>query len=809
MIRIICPECKNGYLEASEEALICPECQAQIEKDEENLLLGIQYYNECDYDKANDCLMKYIVKNGAEPRAIFYKALCDGFCFDEDTLSLSETYEKLLDSLKNTSKEDFPKYLALANDEAEKLEKAIAQSHIHLFADADAEKIKKEVSAIITLQNEAKAFRIKLNALTNEFNDSSATKLSVKFSDSFLVDSETATQIGDMKFRKISENIASHTVFTGILSTDIKNLEIYYRCIVMFFKKNRQKYEFLMASAEKFAELAALLENGQYNTIKGTASIGEKLKVAGYEFFHESLKDADDDYATQTETVVVIENEPQEEQEAAEMEDISSTTEFETVTESSEIEAPEIEETSENELQAEENTEAEVSADATQIISTEEITDSAAAVETPEEATEVLVEEADGTIEEIAEAEKIAEEIAEEAADDNAVTEETTVIETAEVIEEEAKDAASEKQEIPEEAPVFEVIEDEAPADDAPAEVSAPVKNKHKTHYAPFVALLALVFGIAVIICATVIPRKLNEKNYAQAGELSKQGKFEEAAAVYLELDDYEDSQSLYKAARYSYAEKLEKEENFEEAKKVYEALAAYEDSMAKATSCAYNIALKTLDEGKYDEAKALFEEIPEYADSKEKAKECVFQKGCALIGEKKFEDAITVLSELEGYKPAKEKILEAKYKFCEANPTKENKTTVKFIDDLIEARYKDSVLLRKKILGEVAADTSAGAVSVINYSATDLKENLKEADRTKPIYFHATVTDPELYGKTLTAKFTTSVGYTERKTLTLSESDNTYHLLYPRTTVSNYTVEFSLLDSDGTVLVSQVITIK
>ena len=42
-------------------------------------------------------------------------------------------------------------------------------------------------------------------------------------------------------------------------SNDIKNLEIYYRCIVMFFERNRQKYDFLLASAEKFTELAKLL----------------------------------------------------------------------------------------------------------------------------------------------------------------------------------------------------------------------------------------------------------------------------------------------------------------------------------------------------------------------------------------------------------------------------------------------------------------------------------------------------------------------------------------------------------------------
>ena len=124
MIRIICPNCKNAYLESKNGALACSSCESTFAQDTENLLLGIQYYNECDYDKANDCLMKFIVKNGAEPRAIFYKALCDGFCYDEDTLSISEVYAKLLEALQDLPKEFFPEYVALANDEAEKLENA-------------------------------------------------------------------------------------------------------------------------------------------------------------------------------------------------------------------------------------------------------------------------------------------------------------------------------------------------------------------------------------------------------------------------------------------------------------------------------------------------------------------------------------------------------------------------------------------------------------------------------------------------------------------------------------------------------------
>ena len=94
MIRIICPECKNAYLQKADADFACPGCNAQFPESEENFLAGAQYYHEGDFAAAGDCLMKYIVKNGAEPRAIFYKALCDAQNFDEDTSSLKDLYVK-------------------------------------------------------------------------------------------------------------------------------------------------------------------------------------------------------------------------------------------------------------------------------------------------------------------------------------------------------------------------------------------------------------------------------------------------------------------------------------------------------------------------------------------------------------------------------------------------------------------------------------------------------------------------------------------------------------------------------------------
>ena len=319
MIRIICTECKNAYLQNKDGNLVCPSCGATYEKEKENLLLGVQYYNEENYTEADNCFMKHIVKNSLEPLSIFYKSLCDARNFDEDTLSLQDTYKKIINAFDDVSDEDFPKFIALANDETEKIEKLLSESHIRLFADADAEKIKKQVEIILNIQNEAKTFRTALAALVADFNQRSPRKISAKFSDCFFVEGSVAAEVGDIKYHKICDNVASHTVFTGILTNDIKNLEIYYRCIVMFFQKSYDKYKFLLEQSEKFTKLAEMLELGQYNTIKGTGAVADKLKSISYEFLQESYKEHfDEQIDMQTETVVIIEPEIIEEPEVVE-----------------------------------------------------------------------------------------------------------------------------------------------------------------------------------------------------------------------------------------------------------------------------------------------------------------------------------------------------------------------------------------------------------------------------------------------------------------------------------------------------------
>ncbi len=825
MIRIICAKCKNAYLKKEDENLVCPSCKEVFPESMENLLLGAQYYTEGKIAEAGDCLMKYIVKNGAEPQAMFYKALCDASLFDEDTVSLNDLYEKLLQSLSEFPDDLFIRYLAIANDEAERIEKLISENHIRQFENADAEKIKKEVTVIIGFQNEAKEFRAKLTDLTNAYNERATKKIGVRFSTCHLVQPEVATEVGALKFDKVKESIESHTVFTGILSTDIKNLEIYYRCIVMFFEKDRQKYDFLMESAEKFNDLAKLLEEGRYSSISGVPTIANKLKSAAYDFFQESLKDHDDEFEQQTETVVVIVPEtvevPVEETEVSD-ETVEDNTVYEDIysdsTSTEEIESEESTPVSEEmaeEAEVLENTsedavfELPVADNFDEITPVSEIKETENLTEKETETVETVVEE---EISEKDETNEAVFEIAEEA-------EETEESEESEEISEQTAEFAEESSEVIE-------VSDETETDTADVQKSddseekeseyekvevtdeAKVVIKHKKNYAPFVAIILVILAIAGLIALKVVPDKLNAANYEKASVLATEKKYAEAAEVFAELGDYSDAQDKAVECRYNHACSLETEKKYTEAKAIFSSLGNYEDSVAKTNSCAYNEALAVLEAGNFDEAATLFEQLKDYADSATMIKECSYKKALALLGNKDYEGAIEIFTNLDGYSDSADKILEAKYGYAKDNLDAKNETTLSYLKDLAQAKYKDSADLRNKLLG-ISNELAAGVTSCINYNPTDTQTALTEADKSKVIYFHVVVTEPELYNKKLTIDYTTSMGYHDTKGIVLTADDNTYTFAYPSTNSSNYSVVFKLLSDDNTTLTTQQILIK
>lgn len=830
MIRIICTECKNAYLQNKDGKLVCPSCEASYNEECENLLLAIQYYKEENLTECDNCLMKYIVKNGAEPLAVIYKALCDARAFDEDTTSLQDTYKKILDALSDASDEDFPKFIAIANDEAEKIEKSLSESHVRLFADADAETIKKEVTNILSIQTEAKQFRQKLNELVADFNNRSTRKISAKFSDCFYVEMEIAAEVGEIKYQKICDNIASHTVFTGILTNDIKNLEIYYRCVVMFFQKSHDKYEFLLAQAEKFTTLAELLQQGQYNTIKGIGAISDKLKSVSYEFLQDSYKEHfDEQIDMQTETVVVTEPEIIEECETTEEAEEVATKSVEGTTEETTKESTE----ESTEVIETDDAAEEIAAESNEIPETVTAEDFAETIEADITATDILNEDViEIEVEEVYTEEKELEEIS--STSEVEVVAETT-INTAEVTQESAEPDTQENSAFEEETeanetpdndiieieatPQYQVVECNIPevndveetvveevVVEKPENTEQPKKAKKKKNLKPLILIILVVILAGVFAGFKYGPDLVNQNKYNKAVTLSQEGKYSDAIAAFNELGDYSDSKDKALECQYNYALELEKDGKFAEAKLIFENLENYGDSSTRVQACAYSEAKEALENKNFKTASKLFMDLGDYGDSKEMVKECSYQNALALIENKEYKSAIDILSAIRKYSDSAEKIFEAKYMYVTDNFDKDNKTTVKYINELTSENYRNSAELRKELLGseEVLSDSIK---AVVNYSSSDIETALTKLDNTKVIYFHAVVGDKNLYGQSLTLKYTTAFGYSQKKTVVLSESDNVAVMSYPSTQHKNYTVTFELLDSTGKKLTEQTIS--
>ena len=830
MIRIICTECKNAYLQNKDGKLVCPSCEATFNEDCENLLLGVQYYNEENYTECDNALMKFIVKNGAEPFAIMYKAFCDARGFDEDTVSLQDTYKKIINASDDVSDEDFPKFIALANDETEKIEKLLTDSQVRLFADADAEKIKKQVEIILNIQSEAKTFRTALATLVERFNERSPRKISAKFSECFFVEKDIAAEVGEIKYQKICDNVASHTVFTGILTNDIKNLEIYYRCIVMFFQKSYDKYKFLLEYSEKFTQIAEMLEAGQYNTLKGIGSVADKLKGVSYEFLQESYKEHfDEQIDMQTETIVIIEpeiiEEPIEEvvdeilegtteDIVAEVEETSDIAVEATETDETESETAAVEETTEDAPPQE--TEDEISVDKAENNIINEDVIEIEVVEVEEEKVEEL-EDISSTSDAIIVAEETNDTIEQKPEENEIEIQETKEVEAVIAEDEEKSDDIVIKIE---DAPQYEVVEyetdksdsenteiviEEVTLDESTDTEPAPKKKKKKSHKALIIFILIIVLAGA-FVGYKYVPELINQNKYENAVALADAGKYADAIAAFKELDTYSDSKEKAIECEYNYALSLEKEEKFAEARVAFENLGDYGDSTTRAQACAYSEAKKDLENKNFRNASKIFMDLGDYGDSKEMVKECSYQNALSLIEKKEYKSAIEILTAIKKYSDSAEKIMEAKYMFITDNFDKENKTTVKYLNELTNENYRNCADLRKELLGssEVMPD---GIKALVNYSSTDLETALTELDNSRTIYFHAIVGDKSYYGKSLTLKYTTAFGYTQKRTVILSESDNVAVMSYPATQYKNYTVEFELLDSNGQKIAGQKIS--
>lgn len=117
------------------------------------------------------------------------------------------------------------------------------------------------------------------------------------------------------------------------------------------------------------------------------------------------------------------------------------------------------------------------------------------------------------------------------------------------------------------------------------------------------------------------------EKNdfevFAEAKSYENKKQFQQAAELYEQLGNYNNSESHARNCRYWQAIIAAEKGDYPTALAVFEALGDYEDSYALSRECLYNYAESCYSSGNYLQAAELYDELGQYKDSMEKLIDC------------------------------------------------------------------------------------------------------------------------------------------------------------------------------------------
>lgn len=187
--------------------------------------------------------------------------------------------------------------------------------------------------------------------------------------------------------------------------------------------------------------------------------------------------------------------------------------------------------------------------------------------------------------------------------------------------------------------------------------------------------------------------------DYDKASADLKNGNYKEAESIFKSLDDYKDAAEQRKSAAYAYAVQLAEAEDYSTAIPYFTAAGNYEDAKERLTDAIYNYACQDMSIGRYDRARENFKRCAGYKDANDKYKEAAYGYGCQLLDDKEYYKAVSVFKELGSYKDSASKQLEAKYGYVVDNKRlKETSKYYEYINDLVDARYKDSRAIYKEI---------------------------------------------------------------------------------------------------------------
>ena len=131
------------------------------------------------------------------------------------------------------------------------------------------------------------------------------------------------------------------------------------------------------------------------------------------------------------------------------------------------------------------------------------------------------------------------------------------------------------------------------------------------SHFRKFIALL-------LILLLTLSLSGCDSLTYREAINLYNDQEYDQAAELFSQLGEYEDSKALFQRSRYYEAVKLMEQGDYSAAQPRFIKLGDYEDSAQRLLECRYQLALVAFNEGDYDRAEQEFLEFPEYRQTPE-----------------------------------------------------------------------------------------------------------------------------------------------------------------------------------------------
>lgn len=231
-------------------------------------------------------------------------------------------------------------------------------------------------------------------------------------------------------------------------------------------------------------------------------------------------------------------------------------------------------------------------------------------------------------------------------------------------------------------------------------------EKKPKKKKSKFKKILIITISVVVVLGIAIGAFLLNKNyivpnnQYKQALSLWQENKYDEAIAIFENIEDFKDALDKKVECKYAKAEYLISQNKYDEAIEVFTNLGAYSNSRARVFDTGIEKAVYYSDNNKHVEAykqyASVIENYSEYTDEEtlkqanKSASEEANKAGEECYKQNKYEDAV------EYYYIAKNdrRAHEIEYEYVKDHYEISDSTAIKFLEDLKNYKYMDSVNL-------------------------------------------------------------------------------------------------------------------